>query len=136
MKPTALFWCFLLLLANSCSTNEPTPASGSLIGTWRLYEVGGSPGFGYYVTPIAPEPLQFITFTKSNELRRRGKDLPYFLDVPNYRIVSAQNGNQLVLLKSSSGQTGFSMAYSVRNDTLRLTPTCYEGCHFGFVCVR
>lgn len=129
----SVFLLWALLTAPGCSRTDPAPAFGDLIGSWRLYEVGGSPGSGYYVTPISAAPPQYLTFTNKNELHQQGKDIPYIFDVPTYRIELTQYGRRLILLKNRSDQTGFGVAFQIRNDTLRITPTCYEGCHYGFV---
>ena len=125
---------FLLLLLLSCSPNDLLPDRYGIQGAWRLYEEGGSPGFGYFVTPVPANPLQRLTFTNTGELRREGERLNNsFFQSPYYRVDSTRAAFRLVFLASKKDTTGYAVGLAIRGDTMRITPTCYEGCHFGFV---
>ncbi len=129
-----LFAGLLLILLLSCSSTELIPDQYGIQGTWRLYEEGGSPGFGYYVTPIPATPLQHLTFTDKGELRREGERLNNGLfQSPYYRVDSTKAAFVIVFLATRKDTTGYRAGLTIKGDTLRIAPTCYEGCHFGLV---
>ncbi|MBC3787759.1 hypothetical protein [Spirosoma utsteinense] len=124
----------LLLVGLSCRHGEPTPGVGStrLIGTRLLFETGNSPGFGYFITPIPPTPPQTITFTTDGGLKVQGDALGYYQRIQAYRFDSTQYGLRLSLFTDSNSQPIYN-GFQLHGDTLRLIPTCYEGCHYEFL---
>lgn len=133
MKTFTWLACALLLLGISCSRNEPIPFAENLIGNWRLYEVGSSPGFGYNITSVPATPLQRLTFSATGEVSGQGADIPSFFNYPYYRVDTVQAQKQLVFLQRQGEGGGYSVHYAVQGDKLRISPTCYEGCHYAFV---
>ncbi|HEV7349409.1 hypothetical protein [Telluribacter sp.] len=126
----------LALFVLNCSKDELHPYKQNVIGTWRLFEYGISPGSGYFVTEISEKPPQLLTFTKRGELIRQGTQaqMEYFFDGYNrYRLVSKQRGISLVFSKKGKDDSEYRYRLSTQNDTLTILPYCAEGCHFGFV---
>jgi hypothetical protein len=137
--PNAVF--ALLLLFWGCAgpqTNpEPTiPTAKNLTGTWRFYEEGYSPGAGYIVNPIPATPPQTLTFLADGRLQKQGDRLTGSFAAPYYRVDSTATGRRVYFLNSPQATATNSMLIQIRGDTLRLSPQCFEGCHFGFVRLR
>ncbi len=128
-------YCLLLLLwfALSCSEKGLVPDPYGLQGSWRLYEEGGSPGFGYFVTPVPADPLQRLTFTSKGQVLTEGKRFSSFGRVAYYRIDSTSVGPRLTLSAEPAGKTFLGGRFQIRADTLRIIPVCYEGCHYSLV---
>lgn len=121
----------------SCSNEGLGPGGSSIEGTWRLYERGYSPGYGYYVDTIPATPLQSLTFTKKGEVHRQG-DLngPFDFTLPYYRVTASQTDLKIQFLNSKKEESTNSLGLRILGDTMRITPTCFEGCHYGFVRLR
>ena len=121
----------------SCSSDGLGPAGSSIEGAWRLYERGYSPGSGYYVDTISSIPLQSLTFTKKGEVYRQG-DLkgPFAFTFPYYRVTTSQNDLKIQFLNSKKEESTNSLGLRILGDTMRITPGCIEGCHYGFVRIR
>lgn len=137
MKNKGGYWLLILLgLALSCSEKGLVPDEYGLQGSWRLYEEGGSPGFGYVVTPVPASPLQRLTFTSQGQLLTEGKRFSSFGRVAYYRIDSASAGPWLTLSAEPAGKSFLGGHFQIRADTLRIVPACYEGCHYSLVRMR
>ena len=127
---------FFLSCLLSCSKDELNPYEQSIIGSWRLYERGSSPGSGYSITPIPAEPLQSLTFRSNGQFDKQGDKWIFFEDANYYRIDSTKRGLELWTRNKKRGKDEFSYRIQFRNDTLILSPYCFEGCHFGLVRIR
>lgn len=130
---------FLLFLA-SCTggTSEVGPVEGSgIVGSWRLYETGLSPGAGYYVTPVPSKPPQILIFTSDGRIQKQGKRaIEAFQQANYYRIDSTNYGLALWTKKLKSDTTEYYYYLSFQANTIRLAPPCIEGCHLGFIRTR
>ncbi|MBC8155520.1 MAG: hypothetical protein H7Z72_21745 [Bacteroidetes bacterium] len=135
---TRTYTLLLLILLVGCSTDEPVRGGNGLWGTWRLYEEGsgGEVGVDYFTAPVPATPLQSLTFTNGDELRSQGSRLTNFFKSPYYRTNSTKTGFRLQFLASRKDTTGFGVGLSIKGDTMRITPACIEGCHYGFVRIR
>jgi hypothetical protein len=129
----------LLILVSqaSCSQEKLGPGGSTIEGTWRLYERGSSPGSGYYVETISPIPLQSLTFTKKGEVYRQG-DLkgPFPFTSPYYRVVTLLGDLKIQFINSKKEESTDYLGLRIVGDTMRITPSCFEGCHYGFARVR
>ncbi|MFD2570565.1 hypothetical protein ACFSUS_07975 [Spirosoma soli] len=115
-------------------------------GTWRLYESGDAPeGDKYVIKSVETNPAQTITFSSRGRFKARGYD-PSFISlygpIRTYKIDKVENAANLYSFsywdkRANQGQ-GMKIRQGVelKSDTLRLTPLCYEGCHFAFVRVK
>jgi hypothetical protein len=114
------------------------PAGTSIEGTWRLYERGYSPGSGYYVDTISAIPLQSLTFTKKGEVHTQGDQLkgPFAFTSPYYRVTTVQNNLKIQFLNSKKEDSNNYLGLRISGDTMRITPSCIEGCHYGFVRIQ
>lgn len=127
---------YLLVLAwlvLSCAEKGVSPDKYGLQGSWRLYEEGGSPGFGYFVTPVPADPVQSLTFTNKGQVLTKGERFNSFGQVAYYRIDSTSVGPRLTLSAEPDGKPFLGGSFRIRADTLRINPVCYEGCHYGLV---
>lgn len=137
MKATLwLVAIILLLFTANCSNDGLGPNGAGIEGTWRLYEIGSSPGYGYIVDTIPTNPLQSLTFTKRGGVRRQGDKLNGFFESPYYRVEAAQNGFRIQFLASKNKISNNYMGLVLTRDTMRVNPVCFEGCHFSFVRIR
>lgn len=137
MKNKSGYWLLMLLgFALSCSEKEVVPDAYGLQGSWRLYEEGGSPGFGYFVTPVPADPLQRLTFTSKGQVLTEGKRFSSFGQVAYYRIDSTTVGLWLTLSAEPAGKSFLGGRFQIRADTLHIIPVCYEGCHYSLVRMR
>ncbi len=130
---------YLLVLLGfvlNCSDKSVSPEQYGLQGSWRLYEEGGSPGFGYFVTPVPAEPVQSLTFTNRGQILSKGERFNSFDQVVHYRIDSTSVGPRLTLSPEPDGKPFLIGSFKIRGDTLRINPLCYEGCHYGLVRIR
>ena len=132
-RPLLAIAAVLLLLASCRKEGDPS-ASGSdrLVGKWLLYERGYSPGAGYYVNQILAVPPQTLEFASEGRLVAEGNDLAGYQNTPHYRVDTTAYGLQLALYANPEGTPSY-QGLELRNDTLRLSPPCTEGCHYGFV---
>jgi len=132
----AICWSISLLIVlfmASCSSDGLGPGGSSIEGTWRLYERGYSPGSGYNVEAVPAKPLQSLTFSDKGELIKQGDRLDSFFGSPYYRVDSTQTGLRLQLLKSQKDTSGLSAELRIDGNRMRISPPCFEGCHYGFV---
>ena len=132
----SLYLGLSLLLILSCSSNELYPDQFGVQGTWRLYEEGSSPGFGYVITPVPEKPLQALTLTNRGELRKEGDRLNSFFRLPYYRVDLTKGVYRIAFLENRKDSSRHFAGLLIKGDTMRITPVCYEGCHFSFVRVR
>ncbi|MPR34300.1 hypothetical protein [Salmonirosea aquatica] len=116
-----------------CADKELRPYERSLVGTWRLFEVGGSTGYQWYVLPIPAIPLQSLTIMRNGKLSGQGDALSNF-NRPRYRIIS--EGDQVKLELYGKDTDGFKSTLRIEGDTMHIAPPCFEGCHYGFVKIR
>lgn len=127
----------VLLNAPACRPTKDLIAPGAgLIGSWQYVERGYSPGFGYIVDQIPKTPVQRIDFLPNSTVRTANISDQLFATARTYRFDSTQYGRGVSLFDGEGKIVGSSMAVSIRNDTLRLSPPCIEGCHYGFVRLR
>lgn len=135
MKRNSLL--LLTLIGVSCQTAQtPVVTGDGLIGSWHYVERGYSPGAGYIVEPIPKTPVQQVDFLPDGTLRLVNTEDQLFATARTYRIDSTQRGKQLSLFNGEKAIVGLPMTMRIRNDTLRLSPPCIEGCHFAFVRLR
>ncbi|WP_288423477.1 hypothetical protein [uncultured Spirosoma sp.] len=127
----------LTLIGMSCQTAQtPVVTGDGLIGSWQYVERGYSPGAGYIVEPIHKTPVQQVDFLPDGTLRLVNTEDQLFATARTYRIDSTQRGKLLSLFNGEKAIVGLPMTMRIRNDTLRLSPPCIEGCHFAFVRLR
>ena len=141
MIRTCRFTCFFLLIfvsSWSCRDSDYIhPVAGRpLVGTWLYVERGYSPGAGYIIEKISSNPTQIIRFTAQNTVSTANLSDTAFTAARTYRVDSTGSGARLVLFDEKQQQLPFSMTIRIENDTLRLSPSCFEGCHFLFVRLR
>lgn len=127
----------IILFIASCSNNGLGPAGTSIEGTWRLYEQGYSPGNGYYVDTIPATPLRSLTFTKKGEVHTQGElKGPAPFTAPYYRVTTIQSDLKIQFLNSKKEDSNNYLGLRISGDTMRITPGCIEGCHYGFVRIQ
>ncbi len=132
MKRTSLL--LLTLIGISCQRAQtPVVPGDGLVGSWQYVERGYSPGAGYIIEPIPRNPVQRVDFLSDSTVRLVNIKDQLFATARTYRLDSTQRGKQLSLFDGEKTIIGFPMSISIRNDTLRLSPPCIEGCHFAFV---
>ncbi|QJD78932.1 type 1 periplasmic-binding domain-containing protein [Spirosoma rhododendri] len=132
---------FVLLNTLACQSTKDLIAPGAgLIGSWQYVERGYSPGAGYIVDQIPRKPIQRIDFLADNTVLTSKIDDQFFSSARTYRIDSLQRGAVRVayvsLFDAAGKLLGLQMGVGIRNDTLRLSPPCIEGCHSAFVRLR
>lgn len=121
----------------SCSSENLGPGGSTIVGTWRLYEQGYSPGSGYYVDSIPALPLQSLTFRKNGEVSKQGDQISGIFTFPCYRVITSQDKLRLKFLNSNKDEAATSdMSLRIVGDTMQIRPSCREGCHYGFVRTR
>lgn len=135
MKRTSLLLLTLIGIACQRAQTPVVPGDG-LVGSWQYVERGYSPGAGYIVEPIPRNPVQRVDFLLDSTVRVINSTDQLFATARTYRLDSTQRGKQLSLFDGENAIVGFTMAMNIRNDTLRLSPPCIEGCHFAFVRLR
>lgn len=126
-----------IFFMTSCSSENLGPGGSTIVGTWRLYEQGYSPGSGYYVNSIPVLPLQSLTFGRNGEVSKQGDQLSGIFAFPYYRVTTSQNELRLKFLNRNKDETATSdMSLRIVGDTMQLRPSCREGCHYSFVRTR
>lgn len=127
----------LVLFITSCSNQGLGPAGSGIDGAWRLYERGYSPGSGYYLDTIPATPLQSLTFTKKGEVHAQGElKGPFPFTAPYYRVTTVQNDLKIQFLASKKEESTNYLKLQISGDTMRITPSCFEGCHYSFVRIQ
>ena len=135
MKRTSLF--LLTLIGIACQRAQtPVVTGDGLVGSWQYVERGYSPGAGYIIEPIPKTPVQRVDFLMDSTVRVVNSTDQLFATAQTYRLDSTQDGEQLSLFNGEKAIVGLPMTMRIRNDTLRLSPPCIEGCHFAFVRLR
>ncbi|MFD2569808.1 hypothetical protein ACFSUS_04135 [Spirosoma soli] len=137
IKRLSFFSGMLLIGLWGCSQEDaqPTP-NPSIVGSWLFVEYGYSPGAGYIVKKAPLIPPQAVSFTAQGEVATVNMGKSALAQARTYRIDSTRYGTYLIILDSTQRQIGYSLFVSIRNDTLRLSPPCIEGCHSGYVRIR
>ena len=107
-----------------------------IVGTWQLYEIGGSTGASFYTTPVPAQPLQALSFTNQGQVHKEGNQLGDYFDYPLYRVDSVQTNYWIRFLANKADTMGYRVGLSIRADTMQLTPFCAEGCYTKFVRIR
>lgn len=127
----------IIFFIASCSNENLGPGGSSIVGTWRLYEQGYSPGSGYFVDTIPALPLQSLTFFKNGEVSKQGDQLGGIFAFPYYRVTTLQDELKLKFLNSNKEEAVTNdMSLRIVGDTMRIQPSCREGCHYGLVRIR
>ena len=131
------FPLFSIMCLISCSNNHLGPAGSGIEGVWRLYEYGGSPGYGYYVVAVPGQPLQSLTFNKKGAVNTQGDQLNGVFAFPFYRVVTVQDELKIEFLADKKQESAVNyMRLEIVGDTMHIRPTCFEGCHYSFVRIR
>jgi hypothetical protein len=121
----------------SCQRAQtPVVPGDGLVGSWQYVERGYSPGAGYIVEPISRNPVQRVDFLADSTIRLVNVGDQLFATARTYRVDSTQYGKRLSLFDGENMLVGLPMTMGIRNDTLRLSPPCIEGCHHTFVRLR
>lgn len=115
-----------------CAKSDVIPGQG-IVGNWRLYETGYSPGAGYYTNQIPKKPLQRLTFTSDGKLTSEGKNLSGMAETPYYRVDSTQYGLKIIFLRTRTDTTRFENSLRIEGNHMTIAPPCIEGCHMAFV---
>lgn len=127
----------LFLVTAACEDNDVSPTSRTLVGTWQLYEVGWSPGSGYFVDEVPQTPAQTVTFGSDGTVSATGERLIGFDISQKYRLVSdTTQTSDYVEFTKSDGDTYRMYVTQLTSASLTLNPLCFEGCHYGFVRVK
>ncbi|MBD2757835.1 hypothetical protein [Spirosoma validum] len=129
----------VLTILTSCRSLPKGSINAKIAGTWRLYESGDAPGGGTYVVKsIRPVPAQTITLSRNGRFKAEGSD-PFFISlyvpIQRYRAEktpTTENYFRFGYWDSKTRRLVY-QGLTLKNDTLRLTPLCYEGCHFSFL---
>jgi len=126
-----VFAISILILSVACSQHDDaSPDTGKLKGTWLLYEHGYSPGGGYIVTPVPPNPPQFITFLNDVSMTSNMNGLAGF----HFYQLNADS-TVLTLYKSVPIVQENSARYSLKivdGHLILSFQYCIEGCHLAF----
>lgn len=80
-----------------------------------------------------------MTFAKRGELTQQGaqSQMEYFFKGYNrYRLDPNRYDTSLILSNRGKDDSPYRYQLSAQNDTLTLSPPCFEGCHFGFVKIK
>lgn len=133
-----LIWLLLIGLFACESDNAvesvQAKAGHPLVGSWQYVEQGYSPGSGYIVEKIPATPAQTITFSAQYTVSTANLSNSTWANARTYRIDSTANQRtELVLLDEKQQAIGPPMGIGLKNDSLRLTPPCIEGCHLLFI---
>ncbi|MVM32999.1 hypothetical protein GO755_23360 [Spirosoma sp. HMF4905] len=135
-------WLIVLMLlatlvnchSDKTSDDSVTPVHGDgLPGTWLLAERGYSPGAGYIIDKIPSKPEQTLTFAADGHMQAQGDDLKAYQTFSQFRLDTT---NQMVLIHFAPNTTDYYERVYLRNDTLKLYQSCYEGCHLGFLRIK
>jgi hypothetical protein len=131
----------VLILLSSCDNNEDCClpiTDGELLGTYRVYEYGYSPGDRYITEEVPASPAQLLYFYDDNRFSSNYaelKDFTYYLLLKDDR-----EGTILALFTEEPDLTeefdinNLSHSYSVEFDVLSIRLNyrfCIEGCHIG-----
>lgn len=127
----------LFLITAACEDNDVLPTGQGLVGTWQLYETGGSLGFNYSTTPVPSVPAQTLTFSSNGSVTTQGDQLSFFGEFKRYRLVSDSIQTMDYVALSGSNTNEFAVYITrLTPDSLIVNPPCDEGCHYGFVRVK
>jgi hypothetical protein len=131
----------ILILLIACDDGRLSTGENNgdgLNGKWLLFERGYSPGLGYIVDPVDPQPPQTLNFLANRKVSSTIQELKEF---SHYRIFDdAHQGGKIVAFYSNDpGETATvessAAAYNVTqgdDQTLRLDfRFCFEGCHIA-----
>jgi hypothetical protein len=126
----------IVIGCDSKDENFSTEHVHELNGTWLLTEQGWSPGSGYTVNPVAPNPAQTVSFTGHKAFGSNMQGLSEF----KFFVVLTDTSEVASLYlsiddpESQNGKPASKKFYMEMNDgLLKLMPIgCIEGCHFGF----
>ncbi len=132
----SLCLALLLFLLLGCSKNDLSPEAQNIVGTWRLHEIGYSPGSGYYTNSVPERPLQSLTFTEKGQLSKEGENLNGMFKAPHYRVNPTQKDWEIEFLDKKKDKSGAIAKFYIKGDTLTVVPPCIEGCHYAFVRIR
>jgi hypothetical protein len=138
MKLNIYILVIICLSVVACDQNDSVTfqSDGDLAGTWLHTERGWSPGSGYFVDPVSPEPAQTITFIPPRQFKSNIEGLSQL----SYYTVATDTSNVSKLFLYSedpeSNGTGASpikyFVMELSGVDLKLRMQCIEGCHLGF----
>jgi hypothetical protein len=132
----------VMLVVISCSNYQdcclPAEERDGLIGTWRIFERGYSPGFNYIIEEVPSFPAQNLTFSAENQFSTNVSGLDKF----GYYLVlnDGINGEVLALfenktdLQNNQDINRLVHSYNVKFEEGNLKlyyRYCFEGCHMG-----
>jgi hypothetical protein len=141
MKLFRLFIIVASIVGTSCQNKPVDPellsAEGDLLGSWKLYERGYSPGSGYTVEPVPDEPVQWIDFNANGTFQ---SNLAGMGNYKYYRVIDDPSGNSKIVALFESEPVNVdpsnlehSYQMSFENGGLNLSfRFCIEGCHMAF----
>lgn len=130
---------FVGLLFIGCDSKDETFSGEGvpgLNGSWLLTEQGWSPGSGYNVDPVPPNPAQTISFTghKTFASTMQGlKEFKFFVVVKDTSDITSLH-LYVEDPDAEGGKPNSTKFYlELKDNVLKLMPIgCIEGCHFGF----
>lgn len=139
MKNTLVILLFSLLVI-ACDQKDAAPSSElfhELNGTWLLTERGWSPGSGYTIEPVSPNPPQTISFSGHKVFSSNVEgfsDFKYFAIVANDSTEIAKLHLYVEDPDAEAGKPAFEeFMLEMENGTLKVMQIgCIEGCHLGF----
>lgn len=132
---------YLFVALSSCDEQKeccPEDEVEQMVGSWRLYERGYSPGGGYITEPIPADPPQDVTLKDG----RLTSTIDGFSDLKYYKILTdSMTHTPILALYVNDPETGTNEVYpnvqtysfDRSNNTLKLYfRYCIEGCHLAF----
>ena len=85
---------------------------------------------------VPASPPQTLELRPDGRFIAEGQELEQYQDEQYYQIESLPNGTTQLGLYKNPTDARFYLQMVLKNDTLRLSPPCFEGCHFSFVRLR
>ena len=131
----------ILLILSSCDKNEDCClpiTEGELLGTYRVYEYGYSPGDRYIIEAVSANPAQLINFKDDNSFSSNYSELKDF----NYYVLLNDDREGVILalfaeepdFKEEFDIINLDHSYSVEFEEFNVKLNyrfCIEGCHIG-----
>lgn len=133
------FLLILILYVGACDSRDENfeVDQPGLQGTWLLTERGYSPGSGYIVEPVSPNPAQTVTFTGQKTFSSNVQGFAHFRfyvilkdasDVSKLHLYVEDP--ELVEHNTPAFNTFF---IELADGNLKIMQVgCIEGCHLGF----
>ena len=129
---------FILFFATGCNEDEfcCIDPENEIVATWLLFERGWSPGGGYNIDPVSPDPPQTM------EIRSDGRFSSNIVELEEYRyfiILQDKDWEVLALFKDKPPKDpdidklehSYNINYQENGTVILFFRWCIEGCHLG-----